>query len=911
MKSNHLRRFTALFSSITVYILFSFFGFHVHGSDSTSPAPEKKTYQWKIDDIITAPSVDSLRVSPDGKWVVWAVTRWNLEKHLSYQEIYLTSLDKKGNDIQLTRDNSEYSLLQWVPGEHKISFITNREFEDTKGNNIWLMPLTGGEPYPVTNFKKGVESYAWIDANRILILAEETESLLETEIEKQKDTSEVVEDEDHPGSSRLFIYDISTEKTTRLTGNTKPISVMFLSEDKKQVIYGVEMSLRFEQNQEIRPKYFLMNIETKESKEILADLKCLPDGAFYWEKDSKGFYFTADYNKDLRFFQAGISKLFHFDITTNKYTEVNLQWDRYLAKYGESIFITPNGFIAKLIDGARFIYARFTRKGNEWKRSLFEGPDYAHISSIELSQDGSTAIYQYSTASIPPRFYLAKLKNNILEKNREVMDIDSPLFKKPLAKSEVITWKGFNNETIEGILYYPLHYEAGKKYPLVLMIHGGPFYADMDSFNDDFIYPTHLYCERDVFVLKPNYHGSSNYGLDFAESIVKHYYDIDVQDIEAGVDYLIEQGKVDKDKLGIIGHSNGAILGTGLIVHSHRYKAAALNAGDVNWTSDFGTCSFGVSFDTYYLGGTLFEKRDEYIRMSPLFQMEKVTTPTLIFHGEKDRQVPYTQGWEFYRALQVIGKAPVRFISFPEERHVLKKLSHQRRKMSEEIAWFEKYLFNNYKAKNESFKKGSPLDILEKTKAFSKHKEHYGVFLNGILVPETVEFQKKQIGRFEVTRAQWKSFEKEYTYEPGTGNFPVTGITYSRAKEYVEWLSKQTGKTYRLPTEEESTLFYKKPSGNTFDYWAGYEVNPDDYKGLLEELKKYGEAPALLKQVGSFAADPETDDRIYDLNGNAAELITTKDGKGKTAGGSAIVPADERSDYTPLFQYTGFRVVSL
>jgi dipeptidyl aminopeptidase/acylaminoacyl peptidase len=365
------------------------------------------------------------------------------------------------------------------------------------------------------------------------------------------------------------------------------------------------------------------------------------------------------------------------------------------------------------------------------------------------------------------------------------MDIDSPLFKKPISKREIITWKGARDDTVEGILYYPYRYEEGKKYPLIVMIHGGPYGADMDFFANSWARPVHIWTERGAFILNVNYHGSSNYGLEFGESIAGHYYEYEVPDIENGVDYLIGQGKIDENKLGIIGWSNGAILGTALTIHTDRYKVASLGAGDVNWTSDYGNCSFGVSFDNYYFGGPPWEIPQEYIRLSPLFQMQKVTTPILIFHGDKDVNVPYEQGWEFYRALQQIGKAPVRFISFPGEAHSPRKLVHMRRKVSEEIRWIETYLFKTYKEKNESLKKGSPLSQLETSLKIAAVDGLYGIDKNGVLIPETVTFKKKTIGRFEVTRAQWAAFDKNYTVEKGTGNYPVTGITHKQAQEYI------------------------------------------------------------------------------------------------------------------------------
>jgi dipeptidyl aminopeptidase/acylaminoacyl peptidase len=887
-------------------------GYGNEADEQNVPKQEKKKqeYKWSVDDLLTTDSVTEYHISPSGKQMVWTVRKWDLKAQTQYNVIYLTSLEKKGEDRQLTRSSNTHFNLRWVPGEERISFKTNREFKDTKPGNLWVLPLNGGEPYPLTNFEKGVLQYAWLDAETVIFTSSETDGLLKKNLKEQKDTTEVVEDEDHPDITRLFKYDLKKEKVTRLTDNVKPLGLISLSPDKKKLVYGLSMSVRYTVNNLIPPKVYLMDLETGDTKEILSEFRIsdLP-GSFCWEFDSKGFYFSNLYNSHATSRMCGVLKIYYYDLASSSSREVDLGWERGAAGYGRTLSAVPGGVLVQLANGARFKYARYFHKGNVWKREWLKGEEQQNIESVLFSLDGKTLVYEYSTASQPPRYYLADYKGNEFKKKWEILDIKSPLFKKPLAKSEVRTWTGARNDAVEGILYYPYKYEAGKKYPLILVIHGGPFGADTDTFSDRLIRSPHLWCERGTFVLTINYHGSSNYGLDFAESISGHYYEYEIPDIEAGVEMLIKEGKVDEEMMGVIGHSNGAILGTALIVKDQRFKAASLSAGDVNWTSDYGHCSFGVTFDDYYFGGPPWEKTEYYVKISPLFKMQSITTPTLIFHGDKDRSVPYSQGWEFYRALQVIGKAPVRFLSLPGEGHVPTKLAHQRRVQREIIEWFETYLFKTRESKNESLKKGSPLDMLGKMLAIGRSGGLLGVMKNDTLIPEMVEYKELSVGRFEVTRAQWAAFDKGYAYDAGTGNYPVTGISYEKAREYVQWLSALTGETYRLPTEKEAEKLYQKPSGNTFDHWAGYALNPDDYTGLMAELKKYGDRPVLLKPVGEFSPDGKDSEFVFDLGGNAAEWVTVKENEGKPAGGSAVTPEDTKSETKPPLSYTGFRVI--
>ncbi len=505
------------------------------------------------------------------------------------------------------------------------------------------------------------------------------------------------------------------------------------------------------------------------------------------------------------------------------------------------------------------------------------------------------------------------------------------------AKSEVIRWKGANNEEVEGILYYPTNYEEAKKYALITAIHGGPMGSDKDLWGESWAYPIQLFTQRGAFVLRPNYHGSNNYGLRWAESICcGKYYDLETPDINAGVDYLIAKGKADADRIATMGWSNGSILSTSLITtYPARYKVASVGAGDIEWLSDWGNVDFGQSFDAYYFGKSPFEDPQLYINKSPFFKMDKVQAPVLIFHGTADRNVPPAQSWSYFRALQHFDKT-VKYVVFPGEPHGPRKLTHQVRKVEEEAAWFDKYFFRTAKPENEAFKKDSPLGVA----AALSHAKKYGtsaygdtIHLNigsmalGVITPETAKRRDLEIARFEITRAQFAQFQtltcvaetkqidgkcKEFQVRVDTTqNFPQASTTLDDAKAYVVWLSRLTNQTWRLPYEDEvKDLYASRENENTLDYWAGYAPNPEDTAKLREKAKELNRTAPLLKEVGSFAGKGNDDEEsIYDLGGNVAEWVLTRDGKGKVIGGSADCPADPKANCTAAPEYIGFRVV--
>jgi hypothetical protein len=345
-------------------------------------------------------------------------------------------------------------------------------------------------------------------------------------------------------------------------------------------------------------------------------------------------------------------------------------------------------------------------------------------------------------------------------------------------------------------------------------------------------------------------------------------------------------------------------------VTTDRYRVASAGAGDVDWTSDWANCAFGAAFDNYYLGASPLEDPQRYVTKSPFFRLDRVRTPTLIFFGDKDTAVPTQQGWMHYRALQQLGQTDVRFVLFPGEKHGLRKLFAQRRKLEEELAWFDRHLFETAVPENLALKSGSPLAVALKRAGATQVEGAYGVSVNEVLVPETVLYKGLEIGRFEVTCAQYAAFDDTWATSPGRENYPVGGVTFSQAKAYCEWLSAQSGEVYRLGDADELKEIYPvKGTGNTLDYWAGYAVNPDDAARLATAIVPLGDGAPLLREVGSTECT-ETEDPVFDLGGNVAEWAIAADGSGVVLGGSADVPADSRIQVRrPAPAYVGFRVV--
>ena len=255
---------------------------------------------------------------------------------------------------------------------------------------------------------------------------------------------------------------------------------------------------------------------------------------------------------------------------------------------------------------------------------------------------------------------------------------------------------------------------------------------------------------------------------------------------------MIDQGLADPERLASIGWSNGGILTAELITRTDRFKAASVGAADVEWISDWANVAFGASFDNYYFGGPPWEATETYLEKSPFFRLTEVTTPTIIYTGTEDTNVPPHQSWSLFRALQQIDKAPARLVLFPGEPHGLRKISDQRRKMREDLDWLDRYVFApGGQEELEAIRPGTLLaGLVDRAGAAAAASGAVGVEEDGVLVPETVPFAGQTVGRFEVTRAQWAAFDPAAEVGAGRGE-PAGDRDLVRAREGVRGVARR------------------------------------------------------------------------------------------------------------------------
>jgi dipeptidyl aminopeptidase/acylaminoacyl peptidase len=252
-----------------------------------------------------------------------------------------------------------------------------------------------------------------------------------------------------------------------------------------------------------------------------------------------------------------------------------------------------------------------------------------------------------------------------------------------LGEAKVIDWTAKDGTKLEGIVTFPADYAAGKKYPFLVLPHGGP--EANDEFRFDFF--SRLISGMGYVVLQPQYRGSTGYGAEFLAAIYQHFGDRAYLDVDSATDYAIAQGWADPGRLAIFGWSAGGFMTSWTVTKTHRYRAAIEGAGITDWLSFIPTSD---TWQTDYDARLQEKDSTPMLQFSAVMHVDQVTTPLLILHGEADVRVPTFQGREYYVLLAERGKT-VRMVTYPGAPH-FPKLAEQRRDVFKELQdWLKRY----------------------------------------------------------------------------------------------------------------------------------------------------------------------------------------------------------------------------
>ena len=636
--------------------------------------PQQKRSMTLVD-MLEIPVLSSPPLSPDGNQIVYTLARadWKANRRISH--IWRASLD--GNNIrQLTNGEESERSPRWSPDGSCIAFIAERG--GAKISQIFLIYNDGGEAIQLTHHKTSVSSLSWSpDGSYLYFLASDPKTAEEKKREKLNDDVYAFEENYH--QRHLWKVSISDGKEEKITsGNFSIISYQLSRDGEKVAFHRANSPVREDAD---KSEVWVMDVDGQNMRQITRN--GFPESNAALSPDDQQILFLSDANGNFEYYynrNLFVASLrngeIHLLLPDLPYEIQQAFW----SNDGKSIFLKANlGVHTEL-----FKYSLQKKKLKQLTNGKHD------IRSWNFFPKLSCSVYcEQNTTNAGDVWLLDMKKKNKPNRITHVYDYLADTFQLP--KVEVIHWKGKDGVTVEGLLYYPLHYQKGKAYPLWVQTHGGPRSSDKYG---PWRWRTYIpvVTAKGYAVFLPNYRGSTGYGDNFLRDMVGHYFHNAHLDVMKGVDYLIEHGIADSSKMVKSGWSAGGHMTNKIITFTSRFKAASSGAGAMNWISMYAQSDTRLQ-RTSWFGGTPWEKGapiDVYWNSSPLKDVWKVKTPTIIFVGKEDVRVPMPQSVELYRALRSNG-VPTRLYVAPREPHGWGELRHELFKMNAELEWFEKY----------------------------------------------------------------------------------------------------------------------------------------------------------------------------------------------------------------------------
>jgi len=642
------------------------------------------------EDYFAFETLSDPRFSPDGSTIAFVVTTVDQKQNRRRSEIRTVRLDGSGETVLTTAPQSSTSP-RWKPDGTAIAFLSTRPAlgeTETPKNQVWLLPMTGGEPRRVTSRVNGVTAFQWSpDGTRLVVVSSSgpsDEAKSPSDVRhytharyKFNDTGWFDDKRTH-----LWVVDVATGRATTLTsGDEWNDTDPQWSPDGKKIAFVSDRTghaLDESQNTDVwvidagggpllkisdhdtadnsprwspdgqtiaflspvpekaHPRIWLAPASGGAASRTAADAVDLIPTALRWAQDGKALYFETGFHGTTQFYRVDLSARRAAPVTAGDRT-------------------------------VRFVDVSAKRDG-----LVYVVNDPTHLDDL----------------------YAADLNGR---NERQLTHLNSSLAKQlSLVPVERVAYKGADGWDVEGFFMKPLGWTAGKTYPMVLTIHGGP----AGQYGFDFQHEFQVYASRGWAVFFANPRGSTGYGEKFERGIELNWGGNDYVDLMNGVDAILAKYPwIDRDRLGVTGGSYGGFMTNWILGHTTRFKAAVTLRSISNFISDDGTRDgpYGHKDD---FRGDIFEKFDAYWNASPLKYAKNVKTPTLILHSDMDFRVPMEQGEQWFRALRHFG-VPSEIVFFPRENHNLTRTGepkHLVESLNWQMYWFDRYLNGNASA---------------------------------------------------------------------------------------------------------------------------------------------------------------------------------------------------------------------
>ena len=631
--------------------------------------------------------------SPDGASIAFVETTIDRKANRRHGDIWIVPADGSRPAAPLTRSTQSSTGPRWSPDGRAIAFLSSRPVPGEAAADVraqvWLLPLSGGEARRVTSLANGVSSFQWSpDGTRLVVVSRSGPSdaaKSPSDVRHYTHANYKFNDSGWFDDRRthLWVVDVLSGQATQLTsGDDWNDSDPQWSPDGRKIAFVSDRTGKafdFDRNTDV------------------------------WTIDAGGGPLTkiSDHQEgdnSPRWSPDGATIAFISAVPAKSHPKI---WLASSAGGGasrlaaEGLDLIPSGLT--WAEGGRALYFQTGVKGTSQlyrvdvasKRAapVTSGDRTVHL--VDISDQARRLAYAVNDPTHMDDLYVADLNG---QHERRLTHLNDALWKElTLVPVERVRFKGADGWDVDGFFMKPVGWEPGKKYPMILTIHGGP----AGQFGFDWYHEFQVYAAHGWAVFFTNPRGSTGYGETFERGIEGQWGGKDYVDIMNGVDAVLAKNPwIDTDRLGVTGGSYGGYMTNWIVGHTTRFKAAVTLRSISNFISDDGTRdgAYGHSDD---FGGDIFDRFDAYWNASPLRYVKNVKTPTLVLHSDMDFRVPIEQGEQWFRALRHFG-VPSEIVFFPRENHNLTRTGepkHLVESMKWQVYWFERYLDGKAAAK--------------------------------------------------------------------------------------------------------------------------------------------------------------------------------------------------------------------
>ena len=652
------------------------------------PAAAQTKRPLKVDDIFQMREVRDAQRSPDGKWVAYTVTTAVKDTDKNDTDVWMVSWDGTQH-VQVTSTPEGESSPRWSPDNKYLSFVSSRH--GAKDGQVWLLNRAGGEAIKLTEVKGGVADHVWSPDSKRLALIVNDPDPSDTDRDKpeneKKTPKPIVVDRYHFKAdgdgflrgerSHVYLFDVAAKKAEILTPGAFNESAPSWSPDGSRIAFirrHGDGDVDKMPNQDV----FVIEARAGAQPRRLTTTTAEESGRPAWSPDGKLIaYLLGDEVKYSAYDQA---KLMVIPADGGQPRALTESLDRPVsspvwAADARALYFT-------IVDDRSQHIGRVAVDGGKVQK-LVDGR--LVVTGLSASADGHFATIA-STATTMPEVHAVEATGAQAKLRKLSRQNDDWMKDVTLGITEDFTSTSKDGTVVNSIVVKPADFNASKKYPLLLRIHGGPNGQDQHSFN----YEREIFAANGYVVLAVNYRGSNGRGNAYQKAIFADWGNLEVVDLLGAMDAIQKQPWVDANRLGIGGWSYGGILTNYTIAQDTRFKAAISGAGSSNQISMYGSDMYITQYEQEL--GAPWKNQDLWIKISyPFFKADRIKTPTLFLVGQNDFNVPLAGSEQMYQALRSVG-VDTQLIIYPNQFHGITIPSYRIDRMQRYLDWYAKYL---------------------------------------------------------------------------------------------------------------------------------------------------------------------------------------------------------------------------